>query len=308
MAQLLPFEREPGCGRSPCPMNREIDVRHVLPAIRVPTLITTHQSEVARSHGRTRPGGQTRRAAWRQESCHRGDRGHDRVGDRALPDRGAGSPAVGKRLNLTACWRQSCSPTSSARRERAASLGDRAWRELLERHHVLVRRQLLRFRGQEVDTAGDGFFASFDGPARAIRCACAIVESTSGARSRVTCRPAHGRVRTRRRQGYGHRRAHRAHGSPPTRSPARCSSPAPSRISSPARARPSTTAAYTNSRASPASGASMPSSADGDQGGSSATLSPFGSTGDRPASLGTALPERRLVAPRCKRCEQPLAA
>ena len=60
--------------------------------------------------------------------------------------------------------------------EKAASLGDRAWRLLLERHHALVRRQLARFRGVEVDTAGDGFFASFDGPARAIRCACAIVE------------------------------------------------------------------------------------------------------------------------------------
>ena len=63
--------------------------------------------------------------------------------------------------------------------EKAISLGDRAWRELLERHHALVRRQLARFRGVEVDTAGDGFFASFDGPARAIRCACAIVETVS---------------------------------------------------------------------------------------------------------------------------------
>ena len=45
------------------------------------------------------------------------------------------------------------------------------------RHHELVRRQLVRFRGQEVDTAGDGFFASFDGPARAIRCGCAIAET-----------------------------------------------------------------------------------------------------------------------------------
>src|SRR5882762_5756546 len=60
--------------------------------------------------------------------------------------------------------------------ERAVSLGDRAWRELLERHHALVRGQLVRFRGQEMDAAGDGFFASFDGPARAIRCARAIVE------------------------------------------------------------------------------------------------------------------------------------
>ena len=60
--------------------------------------------------------------------------------------------------------------------EKAASLGDRAWRELLERHHEFVRRRLTRFRGTEVDTAGDGFLASFDGPARAISCACAIVE------------------------------------------------------------------------------------------------------------------------------------
>ena len=59
---------------------------------------------------------------------------------------------------------------------RAAELGDRAWRELLERHHALVRRELTRYRGEEKDTAGDGFFATFDGPARAIRCAEAIVE------------------------------------------------------------------------------------------------------------------------------------
>ena len=58
--------------------------------------------------------------------------------------------------------------------ERAAELGDQHWREVLERYHALVRRELARHRGQEVDTAGDGVFASFDGPARAIRCACAI--------------------------------------------------------------------------------------------------------------------------------------
>ena len=59
--------------------------------------------------------------------------------------------------------------------ERAAALGDRAWRELLQDHHILVRRELARFRGKELDTAGDGFFAIFDGPARAISCARAIV-------------------------------------------------------------------------------------------------------------------------------------
>ena len=58
--------------------------------------------------------------------------------------------------------------------ERATELGDHAWRETLERHHAIVRAMLGRFRGHEIDTAGDGFFATFDGPARAVRCAQAI--------------------------------------------------------------------------------------------------------------------------------------
>jgi len=58
--------------------------------------------------------------------------------------------------------------------ERAAALGDRGWRELLANHHTVVRRELRRFRGREVKTLGDGFLATFDGPARGIRCACAI--------------------------------------------------------------------------------------------------------------------------------------
>jgi class 3 adenylate cyclase len=61
--------------------------------------------------------------------------------------------------------------------ERAAAIGDRTWSELLERHHQTVGALLARFRGREVDTAGDGFFATFDGPARAVRCAQAIVEA-----------------------------------------------------------------------------------------------------------------------------------
>ena len=59
--------------------------------------------------------------------------------------------------------------------ERAVALGDRRWRELLDRHHGVIREQLARFRGREIDTAGDGFLAAFDGPARAVRCAQAIV-------------------------------------------------------------------------------------------------------------------------------------
>ena len=58
--------------------------------------------------------------------------------------------------------------------ELAARLGDTAWRELLERHHAIGRRELARFRGRELDTAGDGFFASFDGPARAVQAAAAL--------------------------------------------------------------------------------------------------------------------------------------
>ena len=57
---------------------------------------------------------------------------------------------------------------------KAAELGDRAWRALVERHHQVVRTHLARFRGQEIDTAGDGFYASFDGPARAVRCGIAV--------------------------------------------------------------------------------------------------------------------------------------
>jgi class 3 adenylate cyclase/pimeloyl-ACP methyl ester carboxylesterase len=63
---------------------------------------------------------------------------------------------------------------------KAAELGDRGWRELLEQHHTRIRRELARYRGVELDTAGDGFFARFDGPARAIRCAAAIQESIAG--------------------------------------------------------------------------------------------------------------------------------
>ena len=64
--------------------------------------------------------------------------------------------------------------------ERAAELGDRAWSRLLASHHGLVRRELAHFRGHEQDTAGEGFFATFDGPARAIRAAHSIVAGLDG--------------------------------------------------------------------------------------------------------------------------------
>jgi class 3 adenylate cyclase len=60
---------------------------------------------------------------------------------------------------------------------KTSELGDRAWRELLERHHAIVRAMIGRYRGIEIDTAGDGFLATFDGPARGVRCAMAITEA-----------------------------------------------------------------------------------------------------------------------------------
>ena len=58
--------------------------------------------------------------------------------------------------------------------ERAAALGDRRWRDLLERHNAAVRRELARFGGREISTTGDGFLAAFDAPGRVVRCACAV--------------------------------------------------------------------------------------------------------------------------------------
>ena len=107
----------------------------------------------------------------------------------------------------------------------AAELGDRAWRELLEQHHRRVRAQLTRFRGTEHDTAGDGFFASFDGPARAVRCAGAIRDSLREIDVDVRAGSARGRVRAARQQGDRHRGIHRRPRGGSGRPRARCSSP-----------------------------------------------------------------------------------
>jgi class 3 adenylate cyclase len=60
--------------------------------------------------------------------------------------------------------------------QKAAALGDRRWRDLLDNHHATIRRNLVHFRGHEVKTIGDGFLATFDGPARGVRCACAVAD------------------------------------------------------------------------------------------------------------------------------------
>ena len=178
----LRWSGSPGAVEALALMNKEIDVRHVLQAIRVPTLILRGSQDTVL------PIDVAPYVA-------------DRIpGARLVEVPGAGHLATGRaavaineeiKRFLSEVWESGDWEGTEPDRvlatvlftdivgssERAAEVGDRAWRELLERHHELVRRQLARFRGREVDTAGDGFFASFDGPARAIRCACAVVDS-----------------------------------------------------------------------------------------------------------------------------------
>ena len=96
--------------------------------------------------------------------------------------------------------------------ETADHLGDRAWRDLISRHHVVVRRELARFEGTEIDRAGDGFLAVFDGPGRAIQCALAILSAIEplGLRLRVGVHTGESRGARRRDRGDG--RAHRRAG------------------------------------------------------------------------------------------------
>jgi pimeloyl-ACP methyl ester carboxylesterase len=81
--------------------------------------------------------------------------------------------------------------------KQAAGLGDWAWRNLLDRHHAMVRAELARWRGKEIDTAGDGFFATFDGPARAIRCARAVADGVGSLGIAMRCGLHTGEVETR---------------------------------------------------------------------------------------------------------------
>jgi class 3 adenylate cyclase len=163
-------------------MNKEIDIRHVLPAIRAPTLIlhgsedTIVPLEVARYMASQIP------MARVVEIPGAGHLGLGRqVADitaeierfvRDVWETGGWEEGEPERVLATILFTDIVGSTA-----KATELGDRAWRELLERHHALIRRELVRFRGAELDVAGDGFFARFDGPARAIRCACAITES-----------------------------------------------------------------------------------------------------------------------------------
>lgn len=184
----------PGAAIALLRMNSQIDVRDVLPTIRVPTLVL-YRRNARFGHGA---------AAWRQAGADvitpaseakfiakqiPGCRLVELAGVDHLPWAGDAEALLGEveefvtgvrrgpepdRVLATILFTDIVGSTSTA-----ARLGDRSWRNLLDRHNALIRRQLERFRGQELGTTGDGFFASFDGPARAIRCARTIAESVT---------------------------------------------------------------------------------------------------------------------------------
>jgi class 3 adenylate cyclase len=153
----------------------DIDVRHVVPSIGAPTLIV-HRTGDQVCH--------VENARWLARNI-RGAKyvelpGIDHVpwidGDDIMEEireflTGVREPEAPDRVLATVLFTDLVSST-----ERARELGDRRWKETLDRHNEIVRHDLTRFRGREVDTAGDGFFATFDGPARAIRCARSIVD------------------------------------------------------------------------------------------------------------------------------------
>ncbi len=144
--------------------------------------------------------------------------------------------------------------------EKACELGDRRWAELLERHHTVLRAMLARYRGTEAETAGDGFLATFDGPARAVRCAQAICDAVRplGLEVRAGCHT--GEIEVLGADIGRHRRAHRRPGRRPRRALRGPGVSPPSRTSSPAPASSSRTAASTSSRACPEAGDCSPRS------------------------------------------------
>ncbi len=158
-------------------MNNEIDIRHIIPSIRVPTLVLHRTGdlrvnvEAGRYLGSTIPGAKyvempgSDHVPWVGDTDRLADEIEEFVtGSRAdlEPDRVLGTVLFTDIVDST---------------KRAVELGDRRWSGLLNQHDAVVRREVERFRGREVKTLGDGFLVTFDGPARAVRCARSIAEA-----------------------------------------------------------------------------------------------------------------------------------
>jgi len=154
----------------------ELDVSDVLSAVRVPTLVIPRPSLPGPGHytaSRIRGSqvvelpGLAGVYTWVDDEAHRATMEATTRFVSQLTRRGGS-----ERVLATVLFTDIVDSTGLASR-----LGDSAWRELLQRHHTIVRRELARFQGRELDTAGDGFFAAFDGPARAVLAASAIRDS-----------------------------------------------------------------------------------------------------------------------------------
>jgi class 3 adenylate cyclase len=175
--RLERLSASPGAAAMLARMNGQIDVRHVLPSVTVPTLVIHRRDElvVDVDEGRYI-------AEWIPDAKYVELEGVDHwpwLGDTdAVIEEiqefltGTREPGEPDRVLATVLFTDIVGST-----ERAVEVGDRHWRNVLEDHHAAVRSELSRFRGREIDTSGDGFFAVFDGPARAIRCACAITKA-----------------------------------------------------------------------------------------------------------------------------------
>jgi class 3 adenylate cyclase len=164
LARRMRLAASPGAARSLREMNADIDVRSILPSVRVPTLVlyAPERADVARYVADQMPNVEL--AEYTDEFVRRTDEFLERAASEWKRRQ-----ATPERVLATVLFTDLVRSTESA-----ISLGPR-WAEVLREHNLRIRRELARHAGLEIDTAGDGFFASgFDGPARAIRCACAI--------------------------------------------------------------------------------------------------------------------------------------
>jgi class 3 adenylate cyclase len=179
-ADYMRLSASPGAVGALERMNRDVDVRHVLPVVRAPTVILTLTGDAEDVVQGCRYMAERIPGAHLVEIEGEGHiPGPEHVeafaaAIQAFLEEAAAieqAPTVPDRQLATLLFTDIVDSTSHM-----ARLGDAGWRELIESHHELVRRELARARGHEVDTAGDGFFAAFDGPARAVRCAKSIVD------------------------------------------------------------------------------------------------------------------------------------
>lgn len=158
-------------------MNSQIEISGILPAVRVPTLVIhrTGDQAVSVEGGRDVaahiPGARLMEFPGIDHLLCVGESA-DEISD-AVEEflTGSRAPVATDRVLATVLFTDIVGST-----EKAAALGDQRWRDLLDDHHATIRRNLARFRGRELKTTGDGFLATFDGPARGVRCACAIAE------------------------------------------------------------------------------------------------------------------------------------